>query len=182
MDFDNVVNKRRSFRSLEQVQISDNDILQLAKTSSLAPSCYNNQPWRYIFVRERNKLNEMFDALSEGNAWAKSSSMIIVVYSKKELDCAMKDGRDYYKFDTGISCGFLMLKAAELGFVAHPIAGYDPEKVKRILDIESGFEVLTLIIVGKHSEVINPVLKDYQIEFEKKRPERKKIEDFIKII
>jgi len=182
MEYDDIVNKRRSYRSLDPIKISDDDIIELAKTASLAPSCYNNQPWRFIFVREKNKLNEMFDALSEGNAWAKSSSLIIAVYSKKDLDCAMKDGMDYYKFDTGISCGFLMLKAAELGLVSHPIAGFDPEKVKKILAMENELEVLTLIIVGRHSKKVNPILKDYQIETENKRPDRKKTDDFIKII
>jgi hypothetical protein len=53
------------------------------------------------------------------------SSLIIAVYSKREYDCIIDD-RECYLFDTGIAVSFMILRAAELGLVAHVIAGYDP--------------------------------------------------------
>jgi hypothetical protein len=38
-----------------------------------------------------------------------------------------------------------------------------------------------LIIVGKHSKKINPILSDKQVEAEKKRPERIPIDKFVHI-
>ncbi|MCK4756036.1 nitroreductase family protein, partial [candidate division WOR-3 bacterium] len=84
-----------------------------------------------------------------------------------------------YLFDTGMATAALILRATELGLVAHPIAGYSPKKVKEILNIPIEREVITLIIIGKHSEEINPLLSEKQIEAERKRPERLSFDKFV---
>ena len=75
----------------------------------------------------------------------------------------------------------MILRATELGLVAHPIAGYGSKKTKEILGIPEEYQVITLIIVGKHAEQISPVLSDNQTAAEKKRPERKKISEFVSV-
>jgi hypothetical protein len=47
------------------------------------------------------------------------------------------------------------------------------------LNIPEEMEVITLVIVGKHSERMNPVLSEKQIEAEKNRPERLPVEKFV---
>jgi nitroreductase len=179
MEFSELIEKRRAYRSLEIINITEGLIKEIGEAVRLTPSCYNNQPWRFIFVYEKNILEELFSALTAGNIWAKRSSMIVAVLSQKDYDCKMDDGRDYYKLDTGMAMAFLILKAADLGLVAHPIAGYNPELVKKILNIPESLEVLSLIIVGKKSNEIDKELKDYQIEAEKNRPVRKEVDEFI---
>ena len=171
------IEKRRAYRSLKPVEITDKLIKDLAYYASLAPSCYNRQPWRYVFVRNKGKLKELFQALSKGNEWAMKSSLVVAVCSKDKFDCIIGERR-YYLFDTGLSVAFMILRATELGLVAHPIAGYDPEKVKDVLNIPEDLEVITLIIIGKHSEQIDPELSDYQRKAELTRPERKKFNEF----
>ncbi len=171
-----VINKRRAYRSLDKMEITDDLLENLIEAARLAPSCFNNQPWRYVFVYDENKLNEMHDTLSEGNEWATKASMIIAVVSREDLDCQIYD-RTYNLFDTGMATAFLILRATELGLVAHPIAGYSPKKVRKALDITDDIQVITLVIVGKHSEKINDLLSDKQIEDEKRRPERKPVQD-----
>jgi hypothetical protein len=73
----------------------------------------------------------------------------------------------------------LILRATELNIVAHPIAGYSPKKVREILNISDDLDVITLIIIGKHSKTINPVLSEQQEEAEKKRPERLSLKKFV---
>ena len=120
----------------------------------------------------------MHTTLSKGNEWAYAASMIIAVFSNKELDCLLK-GREYYLFDTGMTTAFLILRATELGLVAHPIAGYNEEAVKKLLVIPDNMTVITLVIIGKHSENISALLSDKQIEAEKKRPERLSMEKVV---
>lgn len=178
MDVSQAIKDRRAYRSLVPVEITDDLIKDLARHAQLAPSCSNNQPWRFVFVYDPGPLKEMHAAFSSGNVWARSSSMIIAVFSKEEDDCIIRD-RVYHQFDVGISVGFLVLRATELGLVAHPIAGFSPMKTREILDIPDEYKVITLIIVGKHAEIINPVLSENQISAEKRRPSRKKIESFV---
>jgi len=175
MDIIQAINGRRAYRSLDPVEITEDLIRDLAGSARLAPSCFNNQPSRFVFVHEPEVLNSMQEALSNGNEWAYSASLIIAVFSKKEDDCIIKD-RVYHQFDCGLAAGFLILRATELGLVAHPIAGYSPSKTKEILGIPEEYQVITLIIVGKHSDTISPILSEKQVEWEKERPERLPLE------
>ncbi len=181
MNVEDAIEKRRAYRSIEGFDISDDVIKDLARHASLAPSCYNNQPWRFVFVKTKEKLREVFDALPEGNKWAKNASLVVAVYSRKDFDCVIGE-REYYLFDTGMAVAFLMLRATELGLVAHPIAGYDPEAVKKALGIERDMNLITLVIVGKHSERMSDLMSEKQKQAELKRPERKGFEEIAKIL
>jgi nitroreductase len=178
MDVKQAIHSRRAYRSLAPVEITDDLIQDLAESAQLFCSCFNNQPWRYVFVYEPDRLKKMHDALSKGNEWARAASMIIAVFSKPELDCIIKD-RKYYFFDTGMATAAIILRATELGLVAHPIAGFSPKKTREILGIPEDMEVITLVIVGKHAETISPVLSEWQAKAEKQRPERLPVEKII---
>lgn len=178
MDVKEAIGKRRAYRSLIPIKITENLIKDLAESAQLSASCFNNQPWRYVFVYEPEMLKKMHEALSSGNEWAQKASMIIVVLGKQEDDCVIHD-RIYYRFDIGMATMAIILRATELGLVAHPIAGYSPRKTREILGIPEDVDVITLVIVGKHSDKIDPVLSDKQVEAEKERPERIPIDDFV---
>ncbi len=178
MKLQEAIEQRRAYRSLLPVEINESTIEELSRAAQLAPSCFNKQPWRYVFVKDKKRLEELFSALSEGNKWARKASMIIAVFSHRDFDCKVKK-RIYYLLGTGMSIGFLQLKATEMGLVAHPIAGYDEEKAKEILKIPEKLKLITLIIVGRHNPEIDPELKEKQQKDEKKRPERKPLSEFV---
>ncbi|MBI4727069.1 nitroreductase family protein [candidate division TA06 bacterium] len=178
MDVKTAIQTRRAYRWLAPVKIEPEIIEQLAAAASLAPSCFNKQPWRFVFVYGREVLEKLKPAFSPGNEWCHDASMVIAVFSKKELDCAMKDGREYYLFDSGLAVMALILRATELGLVAHPIAGFDPNKVREVLGIPEEMTVVTLINVGKHDANINPKLSPDQAAGEASRPQRLSFEKF----
>jgi len=175
MDVTRAIHERRAYRSLAPVEIAEELVRDLAGHAQLAPSCFNNQPARFVFVWEPKMLEKIKEALSSGNAWARAASMIVVVFAEKDRDCVIK-GREYYLFDTGLAVSMLILRATELGLVAHPIAGFSPRKAREILGIPDSAQVITFVIVGRNAEAISPVLSDEQVEQEKKRPERLPLE------
>ncbi len=172
------IEKRRAYRSLKPVEIREELINDLAECAQLFCSCFNNQPWRFVFVYDPKILKELHTTLSPGNEWAHSASMIIAVFSKPEFDCIIKN-RKYYLFDTGMATAAIILRATELGIVAHPIAGYNERAVKEILKIPEEMEVITLVIVGKRSETLSTMLSEKQIEAEEHQPERTPVEKFV---
>ena len=174
---DKIIN-RRSYRSLEKIEITPELIETLGKAVQLSPSCFNNQPWHFIFTYETETLNKLFESLSKGNVWATHASMIIATCAKKEDDCVIND-RNYYLFDLGLASSSLILQATHMGFVAHPIAGYSPKKVREVLCIPDEYMVITLIIIGKHSDSLPEYLSEKQVKAEKERPARKSLETFI---
>jgi nitroreductase len=117
-------------------------------------------------------MEQLHGVLSKGNEWAQAASMIIAVVSRPDLDCQIK-GREYYQFDTGMATAALILRATELGLVAHPIAGFSPNKTRPILNIPETMDVIALVIVGKKADTIDPRLSDTQVKAEQTRPERK---------
>jgi len=176
MDVKDAIEKRRAYRSFEPVEITKEMMDELAKAAQLTCSCFNNQPWRFIFAHGEPALSKVKEGLSGGNAWAKASSMIIAVIGKKEKDCNIKE-REYYQFDIGMATFALILRATELGLVAHPIAGFDPEKVKEALEIPADYLLITVINVGKKMATINPLLSAKQAEGEDVRPPRRALEE-----
>jgi nitroreductase len=177
MELKTVIERRRAFRSLEYVDITEDIIEDLANSANLAASCFNNQPWKYVFVYDKEVLKELHQALSSGNEWAKAASMIIAVMCKKEDDCVIRD-REYYLFDTGMATAQMILRATDMGLVAHPIAGFSPKTVREVLAIPKELQVITLVIVGKHSAAINPLMNKHQVEVENERPDRQPLSEF----
>ncbi|MCF7885867.1 MAG: nitroreductase family protein [Candidatus Marinimicrobia bacterium] len=179
MNLDEVLDKRRALRSLDKVEISDEDIYKLAQAASLAPSCFNNQPWNYIFVRDQQLIDQIVESMPQGNQiWAQNASMIIGVFARKDDDCTLGD-REYYLFDTGLATQNILLKATEMGLVAHPIAGYDKKKSMEIMKISHDYNLITLLVVGKKAKQIYQNLSDKQQVTEEKRPSRKDLEEFV---
>ncbi len=177
MDVKDAIEKRRAYRSLDPIEISEALIIDLAEMAKITPSCVNQQPWRFVFVHDREKLKELFTTLSVGNKWVEKASMIIAVFSKTENDCVIGE-RKYYLFDTGMATAFLILRATELGLVAHPIAGYKEKKAKEILSIPEEMRLITLVVIGKHSNKVNPVLSESMKLGEKQRPPRLSLKEF----
>jgi len=175
MDVTEAIEKRRAYRSLAPVEVTEELVRDLARHAQLAPSCFNNQPVRFVFVWDRSMLERMREALTRGNEWAYAASLIIAVLAEKEADCVIHD-REYYRFDCGLATAFLVLRATELGLVAHPIAGYSPKKTRAILGIPDRFQVVTLVIVGRHAAELSPVLSEKQVAEEKERPARLPLE------
>ncbi|PIS27837.1 MAG: nitroreductase [Candidatus Marinimicrobia bacterium CG08_land_8_20_14_0_20_45_22] len=178
MEFSDLIQQRRSFRSLAPVRITREMVLEIASTVSLSPSCFNNQPWRFVFVTNPKKLQELFAALSPGNDWAKKASAIAAIFSKKEFDCVIKE-REYFLFDAGMATAFLLLKATEMGLVAHPIAGFDYQAVKTALQLPDKISLIALVIIGRKSEAIDVSLSEKQKAMELTRPERFTMEKFV---
>ena len=174
MELKDAMEKRRAQRALALVDIDDGTVRELTKAASIAPSCFNNQPWRFVLVREREQLERLKATLTKGNAWAQRASMMIAVHSEPSLDCDAQ-GSKYYLFDTGMAVAFLLLRATDLGLLAHPISGFDHAQAKAVLGIPEVNELFALIIVGKHTDDWS-MLKDWQLEREKERPERLPLE------
>jgi nitroreductase len=180
MELMETITMRRAYRSLQPVAIDENMVRELATAASLSASCFNNQPWRFVFAYEKEALQKVKEAMSKGNQWTFAASLIIAVCSRRDLDCPNK-GRELYIFDTGMATAFLILRATEMGLVAHPIAGYDEDKVKEALAIPAEMTVITLVNVGKHLLPPNELLSEKQKEGEKTRPERKPLSEIMRL-
>lgn len=163
---------RRARRVFSERYIDDEEARPLIEAVRLSASCFNNQPWRLVFCRGQDSIESVKLCLAKGNAWATRAPMIIVVAARSSDDCDLSDRRSYSLFDCGLAIGQLQLRAAELGLIAHPIAGYDPVRVKLALNIPEEYIVVTLVICG-YPGSDDSMLSEKQKAAEQERPARK---------
>lgn len=165
-----IIAARRAYRALSPEPIARETLERLVEAAHLAPSCFNNQPWRFV-VATGPELEKVKAALPGGNYWAQRAPAILALASHRDLDCKLSDNRDYFLFGCGMATAFLMIQATQMGLVAHPIAGYDPLAVKEALGIPTEYVLITLIVMGRRGDP--SVLGDKHREIELGPRERK---------
>ena len=62
MNVTDAIKTRRAYRSLEPVEITPELVEDLATHAGLSASCFNNQPWHYVFVYDKKVLEEVWGA------------------------------------------------------------------------------------------------------------------------
>lgn len=150
-------------RSFLSDPLPENLVQNIIEAARLTPSCFNKQPWRFLFLESEEAHNKGVEALSEGNRhWAERAPVLIVGYTKPEDDCQLNDGREYHQFDLGMSVMNLMLAATEHGLAARPMAGFSPEKMKMLFDLEEKNQPLIMIAVGMPSDDESHLAEHYQ--------------------
>ncbi len=66
-DFWNVIMKRRSVRKFKPDSIPDSALLKIINAARMAPTSGNQQPWKFLIVRDRNKIDEMKEKCIESS-------------------------------------------------------------------------------------------------------------------
>jgi len=84
MDVKEAIEKRRAYRAFASAEIADGTIKELATAAQLTASCFNNQPWKFVFVRSKGQLAKVHECLNKGNEWVRGASVIIAAFAKKE--------------------------------------------------------------------------------------------------
>jgi nitroreductase len=165
--------ERRSLRALKEDKIPREEINTLVKAATLAPSCFNKQPWRFIAADEKIVLNQVFQSLTDANYWVKKCPAIIAVMTEISLGCSLSDRRDYALFDTGLAVMNMMLQAESMGIVAHPLAGFDPLKIKAFFKVPDAYIVIALVALGYRGgniETLNGKHKEAETSARSRKP------------
>jgi nitroreductase len=142
------IEARRARRALDTRPIPAETLGRIMSAATLAPSCANKQPWRFLLIDEPAALAKARPALSGGNYWALKAPVLVVAITRPDLDAQLDDRRDYALFDLGLATGNLLTQATAEGLIAHPIAGFEPLKIKEAFGIDPSFIAIAMIIIG----------------------------------
>ncbi len=146
------ITERRAYRSLDARPVPEESLQRILDAAVLAPSCSNNQPWRFLVMKEPDGLAKGREALSKGNYWAQKAPVLICIYTRKEDDCISSGGREYALFACGLAAANLMAQATAEGLVAHPMAGYNPDILKQSFGLPADGIAIVLIALGYHGD------------------------------
>jgi len=142
------IQSRWSPRAFSTKPVAASELQALLEAARYAPSCSNEQPWRFLITDSEDKLARLRGVLDEGNqVWANKAPVLILVTSKKQFAKTGKDNH-WQMFDSGTAWGYLSLEAERRGLVTHAMGGFDREKTRREFSIPDDLEVITVIAVG----------------------------------
>lgn len=152
MDIARVIKTRWSPRAFSDHSISIDEAESLFEAARWAPSSMNEQPWKYYyaFKEDTEQFKLFLDCLTPGNqVWAKNASILILSTAKKEYDYKGRRNR-HAIHDTGAANVLLCLQANEMGYQAHQMGGFKPDKTYESFGIDSDkYDLASFIAVGK---------------------------------
>ena len=136
-----VIKKRRSVRSYKESPVEEEKIKEIIDCARLAPSARNVQPWKFVAVTRRERLQELGEILDTGRFVARAPLCIAVFCEDTK-----------YFLEDGCSATMNILLAAEaLGLGACWIAGDKKpyqEQVSRLLKAPENYRLVSLISLG----------------------------------
>ena len=149
-----LIYRRWSPRSMSGETIAEHELETLFEAARWAPSCFNEQPWRFLFARrDTPHWSDFLSLLVEGNrSWAHKAAVLIVVVSRRVFERNDSPSRTH-SFDTGAAWQCLAIQGGALGLVVHGMAGFDYETARRTLDIPDHYQVEAMVAVGRPGNV-----------------------------
>ena len=152
-DIDKIFLDRWSPRSMSGENIKEEELFTLFEAARWAPSSYNEQPWRFIYVkRDSVEWNECLMILGEGNQiWCKNAAVLVCLISKNNFSYNNKPNSNHLS-DAGAAWENLALQATTLDLVTHGMVGFDKDKARKLFEIPETYEIVQMIAIGKPAE------------------------------
>lgn len=147
---DDLIARRWSPRAFEEGRAVEREkVLALLEAARWAPSCFNEQPWRYLVFDESNEdaLARARACLAPGNEWAFAAPVLMVSVARDNFTRNEKPNRTA-QHDVGLASENLVLEAVEQGLAAHQMAGFDLERARKEFNVPDGFTLIAMIAIG----------------------------------
>lgn len=157
---------RVSSRAFSDERLTEEELLTLFEAARWAPSSYNNQPWRFIYVRRGEpEWNLLFDTLVEFNkSWAKRADTLVLVISRNNFTHNEKPARTA-RFDTGAAWMSLAIEALSQNLITHGMEGFDYDAARKNLNISDKYTIEAMIAIGRpgNPEELSEELQEKEI-------------------
>lgn len=144
--------KRRSIRKFQGKDVKSEKIELLLKAAMAAPTAMNYQPWEFVVITEKERIEKVKSALTFANS---NAPMVICVCGNlKGLKQLVKER--FWVQDCSAATENILLAATALGMGSvwcgvHPISMY-VKKVTEILELPSGVIPLNALFIGYPAE------------------------------
>ncbi len=149
MEWNLLVQKRRSIRKYKETPISDEQIVKILEAARIAPSAMHKQPWHFIVVIDP----EMKIKVAGRQSWAAKAPVIIVAMGDPE------SSPNWWQNDVGIAFEHMVLAATDQGLGTCWMGStYRDAELKALLDIPEKMKVVAITPLGIPDE--NPSLKE----------------------
>ncbi len=155
--------------------VSQTQIISLLEAARWAPSCFGDEPWRFI-VWDKNQdavaWERAYDCIVPGNqTWAKDAPVFILICANTLFSHNQKPNR-WSGYDTGAAAVSLCLQATSMGLATHQMGGFDGEKARAAFGIPEQVEMMSMLAVGyaADADTLSDELKERELAPRKRRP------------
>ncbi|MFU7502762.1 MAG: nitroreductase family protein [Candidatus Tisiphia sp.] len=128
----------------------------LMEAVRLTPSCFGDEPWRYVICIKQNNQSawgKLLNCLDESKQkWAKNAQVLIISLSAKHFRKRGKGENLWASHDTGAANYALMLQAAFVNLMAHQMGGLDRDQIVERFKISDDFNVMSVVAIGYEEE------------------------------
>ena len=148
-DVDSQFIDRWSPRAFAPNPLSEVQLSALFEAARWAPSCYNDQPWLFLYAVTEHDRARFAEALVSANqAWAARAPLLLFVLCRRRFAHNGQENR-HAPFDAGAAWMSLALQARKLGLYAHAMAGFSRQKAFEILDVPvEDYDIMAAVAVG----------------------------------
>lgn len=130
------------------------DLQALFEAARWAPSCFGEQPWRFLAldrVAAPERWQSAFACLAEANqTWAGAAPVLVVVCADSQFE---RDGTPnrWAEYDTGAAAMSLCVEATARGLMVHQMGGFDADRLRLACAIPSRYVPMSVVTVGYQS-------------------------------
>ena len=139
-----VIEKRKSIRNFKEGEIPEEKLKIILRAAQLAPSASNMQPYQFIVVKDP-VIKKQIGKLAAHQNFISKAAIIIVGLGNLERE-------KWYKVDLAIAFQQMILQATELGYGSIWIGAFYDDKIKELLRVPDGFEIVALLPIGISGE------------------------------
>jgi nitroreductase len=154
MEVLDVILKRSSIRSYKPDPVPEEKLNKILEAGRLAPSAHNAQNWKFIVVKDKEKIKKI--ANSSLNQTFIAEAPIVIVGVSLDPEHIMASGVPAYAVDLAIAIDHMILEATELGLGTCWIGAFKNEEIKKILNIPERYKVVALFPLGYPNEKGRP--------------------------
>ena len=138
--------------------VSHQQIIALLEAARWAPSCFGDQPWRFI-VWDKNTdesaWQQAFDCLAPSNqTWVKAAPVLMLVCADTLFGHNQSPNR-WGQYDTGAAAENFVLQAASMGLAAHQMGGFNTDAAREKFAIPAQFTPMAMLAVGYEGDANN---------------------------
>jgi len=174
-----LIEKRWSPRAFADKEIEKEKVEKLFLAASYAASCFNEQPWRFIYGTKSypERYEQLLSCLGEFNQiWVKTAPMIILTLAAKNF---AKNGKAnaHARHDLGLAIGNMSAQAASMNLYLHQMAGFSPDKARELFEVPDEFDIVTMIAVGYKGNA--EILPESMREMESSVRDRKDLDSLL---
>lgn len=152
VEINELLARRWSRRSYDpDKEVTEEQIISLCEAARWAPSCFGDQPWKFIIwnkYKDEKNWSRAFNCLGEWNQnWVKNAPVLIAAIADTVFNKNGKENR-WGRYDTGAASENLCLQAVDLGLAAHQMGGFDKDKLIDEFNVPDRYIPMAMIAVG----------------------------------